>query len=61
MREDSAMVLSKLSVLGRSTYLEYSRASAYNTCSRCGWGSGVGLLFLSCISSLFFLPMCEGR
>ena len=33
-----AMVLGKLSVPGRPTYLDYSRARAYCTCSRCGWG-----------------------
>ena len=33
-----AKVLGKLPVLGRPTNLDYSRASAYCTCSRCGWG-----------------------
>ena len=32
------MVLSKLPVPGRPTYLEYSRARAYCACSRHGWG-----------------------
>ena len=32
------MVLGKLPVLGRPTYLEYSRARAYCACSRCGSG-----------------------
>ena len=32
------MVLGKLSVPGRPTNLDYSRASAYCACSRCGWG-----------------------
>ena len=32
------MVLSKLSVPGRPTYLDNSRARAYCACSRCGWG-----------------------
>ena len=32
------MVLGKLSVPGRSTNLDYSRAGAYCACSRCGWG-----------------------
>ena len=31
-----AMVLGKLPVLGRPTNLDWSRASAYCTCSRCG-------------------------
>ena len=33
-----AMVLGKLPVLGRPTTLDYSRARAYCSCSRCGWG-----------------------
>ena len=32
------MVLGKLPVPGRPTYLDYSRARAYCACSRCGWG-----------------------
>ena len=32
------MVLGKLPVPGRSTYLDYSRARAYCACSRCGRG-----------------------
>ena len=32
------MVLGKLPVPGRPTYLEWSRARAYCACSRCGWG-----------------------
>ena len=31
------MVLGKLPVPGRPTILDYSRARAYCTCSRCGW------------------------
>ena len=31
------MVLGKLPVQGRPTYLEQSRARAYYSCSRCGW------------------------
>ena len=31
------MVLGKLPVPGRPTYLDKSRASAYCVCSRCGW------------------------
>ena len=33
-----AKVLGKLSVPGRPTNLDYSRARAYCACSRCGWG-----------------------
>ena len=33
-----AMVLGKLPVPGRPTSLEMSRAWAYCSCSRCGWG-----------------------
>ena len=32
------MVLGKLPVPGRPTYLDCSRARACCTCSRCGWG-----------------------
>ena len=45
------MLLGKLPVLGRPTYLDYSRASAYCACSGCGWG-----LFEHFVS-LFFLPL----
>ena len=31
------MVLGKLPVQGRPTYLEQSRARAYCSCSKCGW------------------------
>ena len=33
-----AMMLGKLPVPWRPTYLEESRARAYCACSRCGWG-----------------------
>ena len=33
-----AKVLGKLSVPGRPTNLDNSRAGAYCACSRCGWG-----------------------
>ena len=33
-----AMVLGKLPVPGRPTYLAYSRARAYCACGGCGWG-----------------------
>ena len=32
------MVLGKFPVLGRPSNLDNSRASAYSTCNRCGWG-----------------------
>ena len=32
------MVLGKLPVPGRPTYLDKGRARAYCTCSGCGWG-----------------------
>ena len=44
------MVLGKLPVLGRPTNLDESRARAYCTCSRCGWG-----LFGHFFSHLSFL------
>ena len=53
------MVLGKLPVPGRSAYLDYSRAGIYCACSRCG---RVFLdIFLSSITSLFFLPLSGGR
>ena len=33
-----ALLLGKLPVSGRPTYLDLSRARAYCACSRCGWG-----------------------
>ena len=48
------MVLGKLSVPGRPTYLDNSRARAYCACSRCGLGL-FGHFFLSSI--IFFLPV----
>ena len=50
-----AKVLGKLSVPGRPTILDNSRAKAYCACSRCGWGL-FGYFFLS---SFFFLPLWE--
>ena len=49
------MVLGKLSVPGRLTYLDKSKAKAYCALSRCGWGL-FGLIFLSFIISLFLSP-----
>ena len=45
-----AMVLGKLPVPGRPTYLDYSRARAFCAYSRCGWG-----LFGHFFSHLSFL------
>ena len=50
-----AMVLGKLPVLGRPTYLDWSRARAYCACSRCGCGR-FGHIY-SHLSFLFFLPL----
>ena len=46
------MVLGKLPVPGRPTYLDYSRARAYCACSRCGRMIFLDIFF-SCL--LFFL------
>ena len=43
-------MLGKLSVPGRPTSLDDSRARAYCACSRCGWG-----LFGHFFSHLYFL------
>ena len=51
-------MLSKLSVPGRPTSLDDSRARAYYACSRCGWG--LFGHFFSHLSFLFFLPL-SGR
>ena len=48
-------MLGKLSVPGRPTNLEYSRARAYCACSRYGWGL-CGHFF----SLLSFLSSCPG-
>ena len=53
-----AKVLGKLPVPGRPTKLDYSRARAYCTCSRCGW-----VLFghfFSHLSLLFSLSLSLG-
>ena len=55
-----AKVLGKLSVPGRPTSLDDSRARAYCACSRCGRGL-LGTFFLSSIFSLFFLPFFGRR
>ena len=46
-------MLSKLSVPGRPTSLDDSRARAYCACSRCGWGL-FGHFFLSSIFPFSF-------
>ena len=55
------MVLGKLPVPGRPTTSEDSRARAYCSCSRYGWG----LFWTFCLSSidisLFFLPLSGRR
>ena len=51
------MVLGKLPVPGRPTFLDSSRARAYCACSKCV----VSTFFLSSIISLFFLPLCGRR
>ena len=55
-----AKVLGKLPVPRHPTNLDYSRARAYCSCSRCGWGL-FGHFFLSSITSLFFLPLSGRR
>ena len=59
-RLGGAMELDKLSVSGRPTNLDYSRARPYCAYSRCGWGL-FGHFFLSSIISLFFLPLSGRR
>ena len=54
------MVLGKLPVPGRPTYLDDSRARAYCACSGCGWGLFWTFL-ISSIISLFFLPFSGRR
>ena len=51
-------MLGKLSVPGRPTSLDDSRARAYCACSRCGWGlSGI---FFSRLSVLFSFSLSLG-
>ena len=57
-RSGGAMVLGKLPVLGRPTNLDSSRARAYCTCSRCGWG--LFGHFFSCLSFLFSFSLSLG-
>ena len=53
------MVLGKLPVMGRPTYLDYGKARAYCAYSRCGWG--LFGHFFSHLSFLFFLPLSGRR
>ena len=55
-----AKVLGKLSVPGRPTGLDDSRARVYCACNRCGWGL-FGHFFPSSIISLLFLPLFGRR
>ena len=55
---DVAKVLGKLSVPGRPTNLNNSRARAYCTCSGCGFGD-IWTFFLSSVFSVFFLSLWE--
>ena len=52
------MVLGKLPVPGRSTYLDSSRARAYCAGSRCGWG--LFGHFFSHLSFLFSISLSLG-
>ena len=52
------MVLGKLPVPGRPTILDKSRARAYCSCSRCGWG--LFGHFYSHLSLLFFFSLSLG-
>ena len=52
------MMLAKLSVPGRLTDLDESRARVNCACSRCGWGLDISL---PTIFSLFFLPLSGRR
>ena len=51
-------MLGKLTVPGRPTNLEYSRAGAYCACSRCGWG--LFGHFFSPLSLLFSFSLSLG-
>ena len=53
------MVLGKLPVPRRPTYMYYSRARAYCTCSRCGWG-GLDIFSLIYHFSFFSFSLCLG-
>ena len=52
------MVLGKLPVPGRPTYLDYSMARAYCTCSRCGWDC-LDIFSLVCHFPLLSSCLCD--
>ena len=52
------MVLDKLPVPGRPTFLDYSRARAYCAYSKCGWGL-FGHFFSLCLFSLLSPSLWE--
>ena len=54
------MVLGKLLVPGRPTILDYSRARAYCTCSRCGVVGGGGLNTFTLIYPFSFFSLSLG-
>ena len=54
------MMLGKLPVLGRLTYLVKSRARACCACSGCGWGC-LDIFSLDFHLSFFFLPLSGRR
>ena len=56
---DGAMMLGKLPVPGRPTNLDKSRARAYCSCSRCGWG--LFGQFFSHLSFLFSFSLSLGH
>ena len=53
-------MLGKLSVPGRPTTLDDSRASAYCACSRCGWGLFGHFSFVYLFSFSFSLSLVDG-
>ena len=54
------MVLGKLPVPGRPTYLDYSRARAYCACSRCGRGLFGHFHSITSFLSSFSLSLADG-
>ena len=52
-----AMVLGKLPVPGRPTYLDSSRTRANCACNRCGGGGALFGFFFSHLSFLFFFSL----
>ena len=60
-RSGSAKVLGKLSVPGRPTGLDNSRARTYCTCSRCGLGLFERCFFFFFLLSFLFKFSLSGR